>query len=584
MSRHKHYKNIIQKIREVRTNSQGFTLIELLVVVSIIAVLASVVMSSLQSSRLKAYDAQIKSDMTQIKSALELYANDNAYLYPKITTLAKVQTSSTYAIDVTPKEINSFDIASIFSAKRVEAAGRNQDCVYFDNLASVLIPKYIGSIPKHPLDDGGDVCYKYFSSDSGDMAVAYGPLITETYSSGINKQVGIAVGKTDIADLSAICTANVNSGAVVNSSGTSNSPFPLFDGTGGDHCQGNITDTVIGVTSGGGDISTQSVTARCSDPQYTNQATCEVEHSYCSDPQYTDESSCTSNWTASGGTCSDPQYNGQHDSCVNNGYYSGGYCSNSSYSDETSCTQNGYYSGGGCTNASYTDEYSCVNAGYTSGGGCSNSSYYDSQSCTGAGYCSSGGYTDEASCISVGYCSNGSYTDQNSCQSGGGGYCSQGGYSDPSSCTGAGYCSSGGYSDQTSCESAGYCGGGSYSDQTSCQNAGYCPDGMSGDPDTCSSNGYSWTPYGYQWYPYQWMNYGYYWVANYNSWTPNTWTPYGYSWSNGDTFSYGYTWSQGTWTGNTWYQGTSWTPNTWTDGQSTQNTWTYVPAGTWGVF
>ena len=48
-------------------------------VLAIIAILAAVTLSALRSAREKAYDAQIKSDMTQIRNALELYAGANGY-------------------------------------------------------------------------------------------------------------------------------------------------------------------------------------------------------------------------------------------------------------------------------------------------------------------------------------------------------------------------------------------------------------------------------------------------------------------------------------------------------------------------
>ncbi|OGJ14765.1 hypothetical protein A2585_01010 [Candidatus Nomurabacteria bacterium RIFOXYD1_FULL_39_12] len=54
-------------------NNKGFTLIELLVVVSIIGLLASVVMTSLNTARAKARDSRRFSDMRQIQIALELY-------------------------------------------------------------------------------------------------------------------------------------------------------------------------------------------------------------------------------------------------------------------------------------------------------------------------------------------------------------------------------------------------------------------------------------------------------------------------------------------------------------------------------
>jgi len=52
--------------------NKGFTLIELLVVISIISLLSTVVMSSLQSARIKAQESAIKSDLLSIKTQAEL--------------------------------------------------------------------------------------------------------------------------------------------------------------------------------------------------------------------------------------------------------------------------------------------------------------------------------------------------------------------------------------------------------------------------------------------------------------------------------------------------------------------------------
>ena len=60
----------------------GFTLIELLVVISVIGLLASVIMISLNSVRIKARDVKRRTDLAQISKALELYYNDNNDRYP----------------------------------------------------------------------------------------------------------------------------------------------------------------------------------------------------------------------------------------------------------------------------------------------------------------------------------------------------------------------------------------------------------------------------------------------------------------------------------------------------------------------
>jgi general secretion pathway protein G len=91
---------------------RGFTLIELLVVIAIIGMLSSIVLASLNTARTKAYDAQRKSNIKSLETAMELYYNDNG-TYPKSGTQ---------------------DIGSNIS-----------------NLSSFLVPNYIPSIPTDPL-------------------------------------------------------------------------------------------------------------------------------------------------------------------------------------------------------------------------------------------------------------------------------------------------------------------------------------------------------------------------------------------------------------------------------------------------
>lgn len=60
----------------------GFTLIEMLVVISIIGILATLVAANLNSARSRARDAERKSDIKNIQTALRLYYNDFGG-YPK---------------------------------------------------------------------------------------------------------------------------------------------------------------------------------------------------------------------------------------------------------------------------------------------------------------------------------------------------------------------------------------------------------------------------------------------------------------------------------------------------------------------
>ncbi|HKC04341.1 MAG TPA: prepilin-type N-terminal cleavage/methylation domain-containing protein [Patescibacteria group bacterium] len=58
------------------SKTKGFTLIELLVVISIIGILTTLVSANLNAARSRARDAERKSDMRNISTALRLYFND----------------------------------------------------------------------------------------------------------------------------------------------------------------------------------------------------------------------------------------------------------------------------------------------------------------------------------------------------------------------------------------------------------------------------------------------------------------------------------------------------------------------------
>lgn len=73
------------KLKSQFGNKKGFTLIELLVVISIIGILASVVLASLNSARRKSRDARRVADIKQIQLALELYF-DSKGEYPDVTS------------------------------------------------------------------------------------------------------------------------------------------------------------------------------------------------------------------------------------------------------------------------------------------------------------------------------------------------------------------------------------------------------------------------------------------------------------------------------------------------------------------
>jgi prepilin-type N-terminal cleavage/methylation domain-containing protein len=83
------------------TPHKGFTLIELLVVIAIIGLLASVVLASLQTTRVNARDVTRVQAVRQLQNALEIYRNANNGQYPNfsggvaVNAVARVATFDT---------------------------------------------------------------------------------------------------------------------------------------------------------------------------------------------------------------------------------------------------------------------------------------------------------------------------------------------------------------------------------------------------------------------------------------------------------------------------------------------------------
>src|SRR3990167_6454291 len=60
-----------------KNSSKGFTLVELLVVIAIIGVLSTLILLQLGAARSKARDAKRVADINQVRSAEELFFDDN---------------------------------------------------------------------------------------------------------------------------------------------------------------------------------------------------------------------------------------------------------------------------------------------------------------------------------------------------------------------------------------------------------------------------------------------------------------------------------------------------------------------------
>lgn len=82
------------KIKNLKLKtSGGFTLIELLIVIAIIGILTTLLTANFVGVRQRARDAQRKSDLRQMQSALELYRSDEG-TYPIISAAFRLNGST----------------------------------------------------------------------------------------------------------------------------------------------------------------------------------------------------------------------------------------------------------------------------------------------------------------------------------------------------------------------------------------------------------------------------------------------------------------------------------------------------------
>jgi prepilin-type N-terminal cleavage/methylation domain-containing protein len=146
---------------------RGFTLIELLVVIAIIALLASIVMVSLNNARMKSRDAARVANMNQMTKAFELYYNDR-FSYPTNTSAGSLSTSTISNLLVPnflikmPATINPAD-GSCSSA--VGTSGSNDYYMYYNGATNVTnsyaitfcLGSAVGPLPSgpHTLTQGG---------------------------------------------------------------------------------------------------------------------------------------------------------------------------------------------------------------------------------------------------------------------------------------------------------------------------------------------------------------------------------------------------------------------------------------------
>lgn len=120
----------------MKSKEKGFTLIELLVVISIIGLLASVILVSLNGARVKARDAKRAADLKQLITALELYFDTNNS-YPS-TSGNLVDDCSDYGINGVQTALSGLVSGGFLSKIPKDPDNRWPYCYFYQKPASYV--------------------------------------------------------------------------------------------------------------------------------------------------------------------------------------------------------------------------------------------------------------------------------------------------------------------------------------------------------------------------------------------------------------------------------------------------------------
>ena len=171
----------------------GFTLIELLVVISIIGMLSSVVLASLNSARVKARDASRIATLKQIQAAIEVYAQDHGGKYPGNTG----DGTNTYIRSVASvNEVGSPQSKCGYGAPGTPGAGSSgyYGGGFWCELETALAP-YISSLP----DTSGNGVQPFYAFyyKTPPVSSTYNPNRVKTYGLGVMLEVVRNESKND---------------------------------------------------------------------------------------------------------------------------------------------------------------------------------------------------------------------------------------------------------------------------------------------------------------------------------------------------------------------------------------------------
>jgi type II secretion system protein G len=162
-------------IKSSSSTGRGFTLIELLVVIAIIGILASIILPSLSSARIQAFNVRRISDLKQLQNALELYYTDHG-VYPKANptwstqcagwsgpgadVLATTLVPKYISVEPTDPQMNATSNVNCYLYK-TDSTGQNYKIMDYNLASGINVtsqPTFIGPMDNSAYWDGSSVC------------------------------------------------------------------------------------------------------------------------------------------------------------------------------------------------------------------------------------------------------------------------------------------------------------------------------------------------------------------------------------------------------------------------------------------
>ena len=173
---------------------KGFTLIELLVVISIISLLASVILSSVNTAQAKGRDGKRTIDLVQFRNALELYGSNHSGQYPPVNVTSSGIVAYTSKGPATSANVVGGVITCPSTGTGWTSSTDPNQAAQAQSFVDSLKP-YLSQLPTDPLNDPAH-CFIYASSPVNGSNSDTGVIYNSALETAPTQVTGVVVGNT----------------------------------------------------------------------------------------------------------------------------------------------------------------------------------------------------------------------------------------------------------------------------------------------------------------------------------------------------------------------------------------------------